>query len=238
MNLKNARVLVIGGTSGIGLGVASAVAERGATPIVVSRRQSSVDRALAELPEGTRGATVDLTDQSALDRLAADIGDIEHLVFTAGEPLELVGFTDLTADVIGRFFRTRYVGALSAVRAFAPRITAGGSITLTSGTAAERPGLGVLPASVCGAMNALTKALAFELAPLRVNAVAPGVVRSPLWDALSEKDRQVMYDQAAQQLPLGRVGEVGDAARAYVYCMAQEFGTGIVLTVDGGTALV
>lgn len=238
MNLKNARVLVIGGTSGIGLGVASAVAERGATPIVVSRRQSSVDRALAELPEGTRGATVDLTDQSALDRLAADIGDIEHLVFTAGEPLELVGFTDLTADVIGRFFRTRYVGALSAVRAFAPRITAGGSITLTSGTAAERPGLGVLPASVCGAMNALTKALAFELAPLRVNAVAPGVVRSPLWDALSEKDRQVMYDQAAQQLPLGRVGEVGDAARAYVYCMAQEFGTGIVLTVDGGTTLV
>ncbi len=238
MNLKNARVLVIGGTSGIGLGVASAIAERGATPIVVSRRQSSVDRALAELPEGTRGATVDLTDQSALDRLAADIGDIEHLVFTAGEPLELVGFTDLTADVIGRFFRTRYVGALSAVRAFAPRITAGGSITLTSGTAAERPGLGVLPASVCGAMNALTKALAFELAPLRVNAVAPGVVRSPLWDALSEKDRQAMYDQAAQQLPLGRVGEVGDAARAYVYCMEQEFGTGIVLTVDGGTTLV
>ena len=238
MNLKNARVLVIGGTSGIGLGVASAVAERGATPIVVSRRQSSVDRALAELPEGTRGATVDLTDQSALDRLAADIGDIEHLVFTAGEPLELVGFTDLTADVIGRFFRTRYVGALSAVRAFAPRITAGGSITLTSGTAAERPGLGVLPASVCGAMNALTKALAFELAPLRVNAVAPGVVRSPLWDALSEKDRQAMYDQAAQQLPLGRVGEVGDAAQAYVYCMEQEFGTGIVLTVDGGTTLV
>ena len=205
---------------------------------MVSRRQSSVDRALAELPEGTRGATVDLTDQSALDRLAADIGDIEHLVFTAGEPLELVGFTDLTADVIGGFFRTRYVGALSAVRAFAPRITAGGSITLTSGTAAERPGLGVLPASVCGAMNALTKALAFELAPLRVNAVAPGVVRSPLWDALSEKDRQAMYDQAAQQLPLGRVGEVGDAARAYVYCMAQEFGTGIVLTVDGGTTLV
>ena len=238
MNLKNARVLVIGGTSGIGLGVASAVAERGATPIVVSRRQSSVNRALAELPEGTRGATVDLTDQSALDRLAADIGDIEHLVFTAGEPLELVGFTDLTADVIGRFFRTRYVGALSAVHAFAPRITAGGSITLTSGTAAERPGLGVLPASVCGAMNALTKALAFELAPLRVNAVAPGVVRCPLWDVLSEKDRQAMYDQAAQQLPLGRVGEVGDAARAYVYCMAQEFGTGIVLTVDGGTTLV
>ena len=117
-------------------------------------------------------------------------------------------------------------------------ITSGGSITLTSGTAAEQPGFGALPVSICGAMNALTKALAFELAPIRVNAVAPGVVRTPLWDAMSEGDRQHMYDQAAQRLPLGRVGEVADTARAYLYCMEQGFGTGIVLTVDGGTVLV
>ena len=237
MSLKNARVLVIGGTSGIGLGVASAAAERGAIPIVVSRRQSSVDRALSELPDQARGATVDLTDQVSLDRLAGDIGDIDHLVFTAGESLELAPLADLTPDIVNRFFQTRFVGALSAVRVFAPHITAGGSITLTSGTAAEQPGFGALPVSLCGAMNALTKALAFELAPIRVNAVAPGVVRTPLWDAMTDVDRQAMYDQAAQQLPLGRVGEVADAARAYLYCMEQEFGTGTVLTVDGGTLL-
>jgi NAD(P)-dependent dehydrogenase (short-subunit alcohol dehydrogenase family) len=237
MSLKNARVLVIGGTSGIGLGVASAAAERGAIPIVVSRRQSSVDRALAGLPDQARGATVDLTDPASLDRLADDIGDIDHLVFTAGESLELAPLTDLTPDVVNRFFDTRFVGALSAVRVFAPRITAGGSITLTSGTAAEQPGFGALPMSVCGAMNALTKALAFELAPIRVNAVAPGVVRTPLWDAMSDADRQALFDQAAQQLPLGRIGEVADTARAYLYCMEQEFGTGTVLTVDGGTLL-
>ena len=86
-------------------------------------------------------------------------------------------------------------------------------------------------------MNALTKALAFELAPIRVNAVAPGVVRTPLWDAMGEADRQSMYEQAAQQLPLGRIGDVADTARAYLYCMEQEFGTGVVLTVDGGTVL-
>ena len=126
---------------------------------------------------------------------------------------------------------------VTAVRVFAPRITAGGSITLTSGTAAEQPGFGALPVSVCGAMNALTKALAFELAPIRVNAVAPGVVRTPLWDAMGEADRQSMYEQAAQQLPLGRIGDVADTARAYLYCMEQEFGTGVVLTVDGGTVL-
>jgi NAD(P)-dependent dehydrogenase (short-subunit alcohol dehydrogenase family) len=237
MSLKNARVLVIGGTSGIGLGVASAAAERGAIPIVVSRQQSSVDRALALLPEDARGGTVDLTDPDSLDRLASDIGEIEHLVFTAGESLELAPLSGLTPDVINGFFRTRFVGALSAVRVFAPRITSGGSITLTSGTAAQQPGFGALPVSICGAMNALTTALAVELAPIRVNAVAPGVVRTPLWDAMSETDRQAMYDQAAQQLPLERIGEVTDIARAYLYCMEQAYGTGIVLTVDGGTLL-
>ena len=238
MSLKNTRVLVIGGTSGIGLGVASAAAERGAIPIVVSRRQSSVDRALAQLPEYARGGTVDLTDLSGVQRLADDVGDIEHLVFTAGESLQLAPLTDLTPDVITDFFQTRFVGALTAVRVFAPRITTGGSITLTSGTAAEQPGFGALPVSICGAMNALTKALAVEMAPIRVNAVAPGVVRTPLWGAMSEADRRQMYEQAAQQLPLGRIGEVADTALAYIYCMEQAFGTGTVLTVDGGTVLV
>jgi NAD(P)-dependent dehydrogenase (short-subunit alcohol dehydrogenase family) len=71
-----------------------------------------------------------------------------------------------------------------------------------------------------------------------VNAVAPGVVRTPLWDAMAEEDRQTMYEQAAHQVPLGRIGEVSDTALAYVYCMEQAFGTGVVLTIDGGTVLV
>src|SRR5205823_5963034 len=113
MSLKNARVLVIGGTSGIGLGVATAAAERGAIPIVVSRQQSSIDHALSQLPEHARGATIDLTDLSALERLALDIGDIEHLVFTAGESLELAPLAELTPDIVNRLFQTRFVGALS-----------------------------------------------------------------------------------------------------------------------------
>ena len=236
--MKNSRVLVIGGTSGIGFGVATAVAERGAVPIVASRRQSSVDAALARLPDGARGATVDLTDEASLDQLARTVGDIDHLVFTAGESLELASLADLTPARITGFFQTRFVGALSAVRVFAPRITEGGSVTLTSGTAAEQPGFGALPVSVCGAMNALTTALAVELAPIRVNAVAPGVVRTPLWDDMTEDDRQAMYDEAAQRLPLGRVAEVDDVALAYVYLMEQAYGTGVVLKVDGGTVLV
>jgi NAD(P)-dependent dehydrogenase (short-subunit alcohol dehydrogenase family) len=238
MSLRNAHVLVIGGTSGIGLEVARAVANRGAAPIVVSRHQSSVDRALAELPDGARGATVDLADPSALERLAEKVGDVDHLVYTAGESLEFTQLADLTPAVINGFFQTRFVGALSAVRVFRSRIRAGGSVTLTSGTAAWRPGFGALPVSVCGAMNALTTALALEIAPIRVNAVAPGLIRTPLWDAMCEADRDALYYQETQRIPLGRIGEVEDVARAYVYCMDQAFSTGTVLTVEGGTLLV
>ncbi|MDF3337462.1 SDR family oxidoreductase [Mycolicibacterium septicum] len=238
MNLKNARVLVIGGTSGIGLGVAEAVADRGGIPIVVSRNQSNVDRALAGLGGNGRGMTVDLRDPTSLSHLVDEVGQIEHLVFTAGESLTMVGLADLTAAAITDFTGTRFVGQLQAVREFAPKITPGGSITLTSGTAAEKPGLGVLPTAICGAINAMTRALAVELAPLRVNAVAPGPIETPLWSALGEVDRDAVYEQFASDLPAGRIGQPTDTALAYVYLMEQEFGTGVVLTVDGGTTLV
>lgn len=238
MNLKNARVLIIGGTSGIGLGVAEVVADRGGSPIVVSRSQSNVDRAVAELGENARGMTVDLGDPASLGHLVDEVGQIEHLVFTAGESLTHVRLADLTAEVINDFLGTRFTGQLQIIRAFTPQIAPGGSITLTSGTAAEKPGLGVLPTAICGAINAMARALAVELAPLRINAVAPGPIRTPLWSALGEADREAVYEQFASNLPVGRIGEPADTALAYAYLMEQEFGTGVVLTVDGGTTLV
>lgn len=238
MNLENAHVLIIGGTSGIGLGVAAVVADRGGIPIVVSRSQSNVDRAVAELGENTRGMTVDLGDPASLAHLVDEVGQIEHLVFSAGEPLTMVGLTELNTAAITDFLGTRFVGQLQAVRVFAPRITPGGSITLTSGTAADKPGLGVLPTAICGAINAMTRALAVELAPLRVNAVAPGPIETPLWSAFGEADRAAVYEQFASNLPAGRIGQPTDTALAYAYLMEQEFGTGVVLTVDGGTTLV
>ncbi|MEW2481461.1 SDR family oxidoreductase [Mycobacterium sp. NPDC049093] len=238
MNLKNARVLIIGGTSGIGLGVAEVVADRGGVPIVVSRSQSNVDRAVAELGENARGMTVDLGDPASLGHLVDEVGQIEHLVFTAGESLTHVRLADLTAEVINDFLGTRFTGQLQIIRAFTPQIAPGGSITLTSGTAAEKPGLGVLPTAICGAINAMTRALAVELAPIRVNGVAPGPIRTPLWSALGEADREAVYEQFASNLPVGRIGEPADTALAYTYLMEQEFGTGVVLTVDGGTTLV
>src|SRR5262249_42289958 len=118
-------------------------------------------------------------------------------------------------------------------------IRPGGSIVLTTGTAKDRPQAAwSVAASICGAIEALTRALAIELAPIRVNAVSPGVVRTALWDSLTEIDRAALYRDVANTLPVGRVGEAFDIAEAYLYAMRARFSTGQVITVDGGTLLV
>jgi NAD(P)-dependent dehydrogenase (short-subunit alcohol dehydrogenase family) len=238
MDLHGQRVVILGGTSGIGLATAKAAASRGAEVTVVSRQPASVDRALAELPPGSGGRAADLTDPSLVCRLFDDLGDIDHLVFTAGEPLALMDVAALNLDKAKEFFALRYFSALWAVHAAAPHLQPGGSITLTTGTAGRRPGPGwAVAASICGAVESLTRALAVELAPIRVNAVSPGVVRSPLWASMPEDSREQLYRDAAASIPAGRVGEVDDIAHAYLYCLTQPFATGSILTVDGGTVL-
>lgn len=238
MDLTFARVLIVGGTSGIGLAVASAVAELGGTPIVASRNQSSVDRALELLGGDAEGIVVNLADGVSVEAMARSAGSVDHLAYTAGEPLSLRLLADITPEIARSFFDTRHVGALTAIRAIVPAIRPNGPITLTSGSAGDRPGAGwSLGASICGAINSLTRALAIELAPLRVNAVSPGVLRSPLWAGMSEIDREAMFAEIGAGLPLGRVGEAEDVARAYTYAMTQSFGTGTIIPVDGGTTI-
>ena len=138
-DLKGQRVVIAGGTSGIGLATARAAARAGAEVTVISRQQASVDRALADLPPGTGGRAGDLTDPALAGQLFDDLGDINHLVFTAGEPLALMDLAALDLDKAREFFALRYFGALWAVHAAAPHLDPGGSITLTSGTASRRP---------------------------------------------------------------------------------------------------
>jgi NAD(P)-dependent dehydrogenase (short-subunit alcohol dehydrogenase family) len=239
MDLHGQRVVVLGGTSGVGLAVAAGAGSAGAEVVVVSSRRSSVDKALTALPDGAAGRVADLGDPATVRGVLDEIGELDHLVYTAGEALALMPVMGLDVEQARRFFGLRFFSALTAVSAAAPLVRPGGSITLTTGTAKDRPGAGwAVPASICGAVEALTKALAVELAPVRVNAVSPGVLRSPLWAGMNESEREQMYGDIAEAIPAGRVGEVGDAAQAYLYCMTQTFTTGTVLTVDGGTVLV
>ncbi|WP_316528999.1 SDR family oxidoreductase [Kitasatospora brasiliensis] len=238
MALTDHHVVVLGGTSGIGLATADLAARQGARVTIASSRPESAERALAALPAGTAAEVADLTDSAQVAALFERLGPLDHLVYTAGDPLALMTVDTMDLDAARAFFAVRYFGALDAVRAAAPRLRPGGSVTLTSGIAGLRPLPGwSVAASVCGAVEALVRALAVELAPLRVNAVRAGVIRTPLWSSLPEADREQLYAQTAAALPIGRVGAPEDTAEAFVHLMGQRFTTGTVLTVDGGGLL-
>lgn len=111
-------------------------------------------------------------------------------------------------------------------------------MVLTHGIAGVRPHAGwSVGASICGAMESLTRALAVDLAPLRVNAVSPGLVRTPLWSNLPEADREALYREVGAKLPVGRGGETEDIAETYLYLMKSELSTGQTVIVDGGGVL-
>ena len=239
MNMNAKRVLVMGGTSGIGLATAQGAAREGARVVVVSSRAERVEEALGALPPSAEGQVADLTSEEAIIALFQSVGAIDHLVFTAGEALQLGSIAAADVDTARRFFDLRYWGAYLAAKHGSRNIRPGGSIVFTSGIAGQRPLAGwSLGASICAAMEGLTRALAVELAPIRVNIVSPGVVRTPLWSPMSTAERDALYRQTADRLPLRHVGEPAEIAEAYLYLMRQSYGTGQVLTVDGGSALV
>ena len=239
MTLTEKRVVVLGGSSGIGLATAQAAAQAGASVVIVSSRKARVDAALSVLPAGAEGHALDLANETAVQALFAKLGGFDHLVFTAGESLQLGNLADTDIEGARRFFDLRYWGALLAAKYGSGNIRPGGSIVFTSGLAGTRPHAGwALGASICSAMEGLTRALAVELAPVRVNIVCPGVVKSPLWAGMTEDARAALYRQTAEKLLVGHVGETEEIAEAYLYLMRQTYGTGQVLVVDGGAALV
>jgi NAD(P)-dependent dehydrogenase (short-subunit alcohol dehydrogenase family) len=239
MTLSGQRIIVLGGSSGIGLATAQASARDGANVVIVSSRKDRIDAALATLPTGSEGHVADLADENAIRTLFARLGAFDHLVFTAGETLQLGPLATTDLDTARRFFALRYWGAYCAAKFGSGNIRAGGSIVFTSGLAARRPHPGwSLGASICAAMEGLTRALAVELAPIRVNIVSPGVVRTPLWGNMTDTDRDALYRQMADKLPVKHVGTAEEIAQAYLYLMRQSYGTGQVLVVDGGAVLV
>lgn len=232
------RVVVLGGTSGIGLAIAKAAAAEGASVVVGSRNPASVKSALAELPAGSASRAVDASSPDELAAFFEWVGDFDHFAYTAAGHLVPTPLSEYTASASQAFFQLRLVAALDAVRMAVPHFRPGGSITMTSGTAAFRGGTGwLLGSAVSGAIISAARALAVELAPIRVNVVAPGVVRSPLWNEVPEAEREAMYEAAGRAVNPGRVAEVDDVAKAYLQLMDQDYATGTVSVIDGGAIL-
>ncbi|SHG86502.1 SDR family oxidoreductase [Flavobacterium defluvii] len=238
-SLKGKKVVILGGTSGLGLATAKEASQEGANVIIVSSNQNRINDALKQLSTESTGFVVDLSKVENIKNLFENIGNFDHLVYSAGENLNLTTLDGTDIENAKNFFTIRYWGALAAVKYASKYINEGGSIGLMSGIASQRPGSGwALAASICGAMDGLCRALAVELAPIRVNAVAPGVIKTNLWNSMDESTREGFYKSVGDSLLVKRVGNPEEIAQTFTFLMKQTFATGQIITIDGGTVLV
>ncbi|NOW94980.1 SDR family oxidoreductase [Mucilaginibacter sp. SG564] len=238
-SLEGKRVILMGASSGIGFATAKAAAEEGANIVIVSSNQQRIDTALTELPAGSEGYAVDLSKEENIKNFFSKIGRFDHLVFSAGENLTLNSISETNIDQARDFFTLRFWAPFAAIKYGAASINEAGSISLTSGTASARPGAGWSVASaICGAIEGFVRAMAVELAPVRVNCVVPGVIKTPLWDSIPASDREGLYQYVSNSVLAKRVGEAEDVAEGFLYLMKQKHGTGQSLVIDGGTLLV
>lgn len=238
MTLTGQRIVVIGGSSGMGLATARAAAAAGAAVTIASSDRGRLDAALAGLPGNCGGAVIDTRSETGIAALFARAGELDHLVYTAADALAPRALQDLSLDEARQQFEVRFWGAIAAVKHAAPHLRPGGSVVLTSGTIGVRPAPGAaLAASGASAIEGLTRGLAVELAPVRVNAVRPGTIRTPMWNGIPQAQREALFTALAERTLTKTVGEAGQIAAAHLYLMENRFVTGTVLTVDGGFLL-
>lgn len=231
------RVVIVGGTSGMGAGAARAVADAGAEVIVAGRR-----------PAGERGGdprfhdeVVDVSDEKSVTALFERVGALDHLLVTAApQPGSAAGkFLDQDVAQARAFMDAKFFGSWACARWAAPRMRAGGSITFLTGGAAVRPRAGIAIISAAfAALETLTRSLAIELGPLRVNTLRPGYTDSEMWSFLDERGRDELRAKVRALMPTRRMGTVDDIGHAAVFLMTNPQVTGSVLEITGGETLV
>ena len=238
MSLKNTTVVILGGSSGIGLATAKAAQAEGARVIIAGRSAQRLQTARAELGSAARTVVLDVADETGTQAFFQELDRLDHLFITAGT---LIKDSQLVPEsvVLRPAMDTRFWGALYAAKYGAPKLNGSGSITFMSGTAARRPLAGISVASAsCGAVEAFARALAVDLAPIRVNTIQPGFVDTPLLDDVLGAQRTEILAAAAARLPVRRIGRPEEVADAVLFLMKNGYVTGITLTIDGGGLLV
>ena len=238
MSLRQQRVVVIGGTSGIGRAVAEGAKAEGAAVVVGSSGTANVAAAAGQ---GLEAHAVDVTDDASVAAFFDRIGAFDHLVFTAGDWGSFRGGPIETLDIAAasRGFAVRFWGAATAVKHARRHIRPAGSIVLTNGMIAHRAQKGTtISSAMAGSVEHLARALAVELAPIRVNCVCPGAIRTEVWNSIPEDKREERFKQMTARLPVPRVGEPDEVAAAYLYLLRGGYTTGQVLRVDGGQSVI
>ncbi|RWO99185.1 MAG: SDR family oxidoreductase [Mesorhizobium sp.] len=241
-DMANRKVLVVGGSSGMGLALARQCLEAGAEVIISGRNEDRLKRAREQLgnPAALDTVAVDITREDQVAALFRRIGRLDHIVSTAADiegAYEQLPALELKAAQ--RVVESKFYGPLLLAKHGAPMLSATGSITFTSGIAAYRPAArGSVVAAVNAALEGLVRALAIELAPIRVNAVSPGWVDTPIWTFVAGDKKDDTLNAMAERLPVGRVGQPDDIADAICFLMGNAFTTGTTLHVEGGHRLV
>ena len=234
-DLSHQTVVVVGGTSGMGFAIAKLAIACGAVVTVASRSPEKVAIAAAEL--GATGKTLDTSDEASVRNFFAAAGPVDHLVVT-GSSVRTGTLKDAPlAD--GEFtFRSKFFGPYLCAKYAQMKPT--GSITFFSGILSRRPGHNdAVLAGVNAAVEAMGRALARDLAPVRVNTVSPGMTSGTgAYLSMPEAAREGMNAAIASKLPVGRVGTAEDIAAATLMLMTNGFITGVTLDVDGGGVLV
>jgi NAD(P)-dependent dehydrogenase (short-subunit alcohol dehydrogenase family) len=246
MRFEGQHLVVVGGSSGIGLETARLALAAGASVTIAGRSDDRLRRAAESLGNSpasgptaprVRAVVADVTSESSVRALFAAEPRVDHLFLSAGE-LRPGGGDVLGSDLDGlrSILESRLLGAAHVVRQARPKMV-GGSITLMSGLYATRPARGgAFAAAAVAAVEGMTRALALDLAPIRVNAIAPGLIDTPLWEAFDSQREAILARGAT--LPVGRIGRPEEVAEAVLFLMSNGFVTGAVLAIDGGGSLV
>ncbi len=230
MQLVGKKVVVVGGSSGIGLATAELAHSEGADVIIAARNEQRLEAAASKLK--LSAVTADVTSDESIANLFKRCGPVDHVVVTAAQlrsgPIKTVAMDDVRATMEGKFW-----GAWRVARE--AQINAGGSLTLVTGylSIRPRPNAAIVGAAN-GALESLARSLALELAPVRVNAVSPGIIDTPIRAAMPEQARREMLEKTAASLPVGRVGLGEDVARQILAFMTIGFMTGAIVYLDGG----
>lgn len=235
---QNKRIVIIGGSSGIGLAAAKLVVAQGGEVIIASRSSEKLEKAKMELDGQVKSYVLDITKEEEVKLFFANVGTIDHLVVTAAET---AGGSFLLSDTETdkKMFDNKYWGQYYATKYGAKTISPEGSITLFSGIVAYKAMVGSATLSaINAAVAALGKTLALELAPIRVNVISPGIIDTPSRSKMPEVSRNEFYMGVANKLPVKRVGEADDVAKGILYLLSNSFVSGTVLHVDGGHTLI
>jgi NAD(P)-dependent dehydrogenase (short-subunit alcohol dehydrogenase family) len=238
MSLAHRTVVVLGGSSGIGLATAKAAKAEGARVVVTGRSTGRLKSAQDLLGADARTVALDVADEAGTRALFQELDRVDHIFITAGTVMADAGLAPDSA-ALRPALDTRFWGAFAAAKFGAAKMREGGSITFMSGTTARRPlkGAAVATAS-CGAVEAFARALAVDLAPIRVNTIQPGYVDTPMLDELLGEAHKAIKAEIGAGLPVKRIGFADEIADAVLFLMKNGYVNGITLTIDGGGLLV